>query len=126
MYKSLPTGIKSSITRSISKMFETYMASIEWEEDRFQLEDFVQVWKDFIETSAPWYEKVPLEVKMSPDFHEEVASKMNQIIEKVLNEPPNEDQIARIEQMQESMNTHFDYACRAEAAFVENKLKSLN
>ena len=125
MYKTLPTGVKSSITRSISKIFEAYMANIEWDEERFNLEDFVKVWKDYIENGAAWYEKVPLEVKLSPEFHEEVANKMNQIIDKILNEPPSEDQIARIEIMQESMDTHFDYSCRAEAAFVETKLKAM-
>ncbi|RNF40003.1 hypothetical protein [Planococcus salinus] len=125
MYKTLPTGVKSSITRSISKMFETYMADIEWNENRFRLEDFIGKWKQYIETGASWYEKVPEEVKKDPAFHEEVANKMNQTIEKILSEPPSEDQIARIEIMQERLNTHFDYSCKAEAAYIENKLHEL-
>lgn len=126
MYKVLPPGVKSSITRSISKVYESYMADIEWDEDRYELNDFIKAWKDYIETNATWYEKVPLEVKESPLFHEEVALKMNQTIEKILSEPPTEEQISRIEAKQESMKTNFDYACRAEAAFVEAKLARLN
>lgn len=126
MYKVLPPGVKSSITRSISKVYESYMADIEWDEDRYDLSDFIKEWKDYIETNAAWYEKVPVEVKESPLFHEEVALKMNQTIEKILSEPPTEDQISRIEAKQEAMKTNFDYACRAEAAFVETKLGSLN
>lgn len=126
MYKVLPPGVKSSITRSISKVYESYMADIEWDEDRYELNDFIKAWKDYIETSTTWNEKVPLEVKESPLFHEEVALKMNQTIEKILSEPPTEEQISRIEEKQEAMKTNFDYACRAEAAFVESKLARLN
>lgn len=126
MYKSLPTGVKSSITRSISKNFEKYMEKIEWREDLFQLDDFIAEWKNYIETEASWYEKVPTEVKQSPVFHEEVADKMNQTINKILTEPPTEEQIARIEALQQNMSTNFDYSCKAEAVYVEKKLKTLN
>ena len=122
MYKTLPVGVKSSITRSMTKMFEKYMADIEWKEDLFQLEDFVKTWQDYINSNAQWNEKVPLEVKVSPLFHEEVANKMNQTINKVLTEVPSEEQIARIESMQQSLGTNFSYSCKAEAAFVEKKL----
>ena len=125
MYKTLPAGVKSSITRSISKMFETYMADIDWNEDRFKMEDFIGKWRQYIETGASWYDKVPSDVKLDPAFHEEVANKMNQTIEKILTEPPSEDQIARIEILQHRFNTHFDYSCKAEAAYIENKLNEL-
>lgn len=41
MYKELSSGIKISITRSISTSFETYLASIGWDEERFSMEDFI-------------------------------------------------------------------------------------
>lgn len=126
MYNTLPAGIKSSITRSISKVFEDYMADIEWSEERFELTDFIKTWKIYIEEQAAWYEKVPLEVRASPGFHEEVAKKMNETIERILSQPPSEDQIARIETKQEELNTFFEYSCKAEATYVENKLKTLN
>lgn len=123
MYKELSAGVKSSITRSITSVFENYMASIAWDENRFQMEDFIHAWRTYINESATWTDKVSDEVKLSPAFHEEVAKKMNQVIDKILNEPPSEQQIANIEMMQEEMNTHYDYACKAEAAYVESLLK---
>lgn len=123
MYKELSAGVKSSITRSITSVFENYMASIAWDENRFQMEDFIHAWRTYINESATWTDKVSNEVKQSPAFHEEVAKKMNQVIDKILNEPPSEQQIANIEMMQEKMNTHYDYACKAEAAYVESLLK---
>ena len=123
MYKELPTGVKSSITRSIKTVFESYMASISWDEERFHMEDFIRQWRTYINESATWTDKVSDEVKESSAFHEEVAKKMNQIIDKILNEPPSEEQVARIEIMQEDLNTHYSYACKAEAVFVEKQLK---
>ena len=123
MYKELPAGVKSSITRSMTSVFENYMASIEWDEDRFQMEGFISQWRTYINESATWTDKVSDEVKQSPAFHEEVAKKMNQVIDKILSEPPSEQQIANIEMMQEEFNTHYDYACKAEAAYIESLLK---
>ncbi|MGB3261067.1 hypothetical protein [Paenisporosarcina sp.] len=123
MYKELPTGVKSSITRSIKTVFENYMASIEWSENRFKMEDFIQAWRIYISESASWTDKVSEECKQDPAFHEEVAKKMNQVIDKTLNEPPSEEQVAKIEMMQEQLDTHYDYACKAEAAYVESILK---
>ncbi|MBX0314179.1 hypothetical protein [Planococcus glaciei] len=125
MYKTLPVGVKSIITRSITKMFEKYMSDIEWKEDLFKLEDFVKVWQDYINSNAQWNEKVPLEVKVSPLFHEEVASKMNQVINKVLTEVPSEEQISRIESMQQSIGTDYNYSCKAEATYIEKKLENM-
>lgn len=125
MHKSLPPSVKSSITKSISKNFEKYMAQIEWKEDRFQLTDFMDTWKAYIENEAKWYKQLPEEVKAAPEFHESVAEKINQTIDRVLKEPPSEDQVARIEMRQESLHTSYDYACRAEADFIERKLNSI-
>ena len=123
MYKELPSGVKSSITRSITTVFEKYMASIEWDENRYSMDDFIQEWSKYINESASWTDKVSMESKQHPDFHEEVAKKVNQVIDKILNEPPSEDQIAKIEIMQEKLNTHYDYACKAEASYIELILK---
>lgn len=123
MYKKLESGVKSSITRSITTVFENYMASIAWDENRFQMEDFIQAWRTYINESATWSDKVSDEVKNDPGFHDEIAKKMNQVIDKILNEPPSEQLIANIEVMQEEFNTHYDYACKAEAVYVESLLK---
>ena len=125
MYHELPTGTKSSITRSISKAFELYMARIGWNEKLFSIEDFIKSWQSYIQESASWYEKVPLEVKESQEFHEEIANKINATIEKILSEPVHEDLIASIETKQEKLNTHYKYGCKAEALYVESLLKEM-
>lgn len=125
MYNDLSSGIKSSITRSISKAFELYMAKIGWDEDSFTMEDFVKSWQGYITESASWYDKVPLEVKESTEFHEEIANKINASIEKILAEPVHENLIASIELMQNELNTHYKYGCKAEALYVESVLKEL-
>lgn len=123
MYKDLSGNIKSSITRSITTTFEQYMANIQWDEDKFDLKDFIDSWKEYITTKASWYNSVPEDVKISPQFHEELAQKINQTIEKILSEPPSEQQIAEIEILQEKYDTHYEYACKAEASYVEQILK---
>ncbi|MCH4826857.1 MAG: hypothetical protein N2C11_07260 [Planococcus sp. (in: firmicutes)] len=125
MYKSLSPGVKSSITKSISKVFERYMAQIEWQEQKFQLADFMNAWKAYIENEAKWYKQVSEEVKVAPEFHESIAEKINHTIDRILKEPPSENQVARIENKQEYLQTSYDYACRAEADFVESKLNSI-
>ena len=125
MYHELPTGTKSSITRSISKAFELYMAKIGWDEKLFSIEDFIKSWQSYIQESASWYEKVPLEVKESQEFHEEIANKINATIEKILSEPVHEDLIASIETKQDKLNTHYKYGCKAEALYVESLLKEM-
>ncbi|AYC28849.1 hypothetical protein [Paenisporosarcina cavernae] len=123
MLKELPSGVKSSITRSITTVFENYMASIEWSEEKFSMESFVEKWREYINDNATWMEKISEDVKQSPEFHAELADKMNKVIEKILNEPPSEEQVASIEMIQEELGTHYDYACKAEASYVESILK---
>lgn len=124
-YKDLSAGIKSSITRSISTAFELYMAKIGWDEESFNMENFIKEWQVYISETASWYEKVPVELKESTEFHEEIAKKINATMEKILSEPVSEDLIASIEIMQESLNTHYKYGCKAEALYVQSVLKDL-
>ncbi|SDN23002.1 hypothetical protein SAMN05518871_10433 [Psychrobacillus sp. OK028] len=125
MYNELSSGIKSSITRSITKAFEIYMTNISWDEELFNIEDFVKSWQLYIVESATWFEKVPKEIKESPEFHEEIALKINASIEKILSEPVNEDLIASIEIMQDKLGTQYKYGCKAEALYVESLLKEM-
>lgn len=125
MYNELSSGIKSSITRSITKAFEIYMTNISWDEELFNIEDFVKSWQLYIVESATWYEKVSQEVKESPEFHEEIALKINASIEKILSEPVNEDLIASIEILQDKLGTQYKYGCKAEALYVESLLKEM-
>lgn len=125
MYKDLSSGVKISITRSISTSFESYLASIEWDEKRFSMEDFMASWQSYFKESAAWIEKVPAEVLLSPEFHEEIANKMNEVTAKILNEKPTKAQIESIEKLQKELGTDFSYDCKAEATYVENRLKQM-
>ncbi|WP_108306019.1 hypothetical protein [Metalysinibacillus jejuensis] len=125
MYKQLSSGIKISITRSISFAFETYMAKIEWREDKYDLTDFVAHWQQYVLTNAAWYDKVPQEMLSSVAFQEELANKINEVIAKVLQQAPTDEQIKTIEQLEKATGKSMDYGCKAEATFVENKLKAL-
>lgn len=123
MYNDLSPNIKSSITRSITQTFEQYMSDIQWEEDLYDIEDFIESWREYITTKALWYTKIPDDMKRAPKFHEDLAQRINEVIQRVISEPPSEEQIANIEIMQDKLNTHFTYDCKAEAVYVETQLK---
>ena len=123
MYKDLSSGVKISITRSISTSFEAYLASIGWNEDKFSMEDFVQGWQKYFTENAAWFDKVPQEVLLSEEFHAEIAKKIDEVIAKILNEPVTDVQIETIEALQKELGTTYTYACKAEATYVEQILK---
>ncbi|TFE04091.1 hypothetical protein [Jeotgalibacillus salarius] len=123
MLQQLPTGTKISITRSINTALEQYMAEIEWNEDKFSMVEFMNGWSTYITTQASWYQNLEPSVKESPEFHEELANKINETIEKVLEEEPTPAQIERIEQLQLSTGTDMDYSCKAEAKYVIQSLE---
>ncbi|GAB0168966.1 MULTISPECIES: hypothetical protein [Lysinibacillus] len=123
MYKELSSGVKISITRSISTSFESYLASIDWKEERFSMEDFIASWQTYFQENAAWIEKIPADVLMSTEFHEEMAQKIDEVIAKILNEEPTAKQIETIEAMQKELGTNYSYNCKAEAAYVEQLLK---
>ncbi|WP_431029090.1 hypothetical protein [Lysinibacillus sp. LZ02] len=123
MYKELSSGVKISITRSISTSFELYLASIGWDEDKFSMEDFVASWQKYFTENAAWFDKVPQEILTNPEFHEEVAKKIDEVIAKILNEKPTKKQMDSIEKMQKQLGTNYTFDCKAEAAYVEQLLK---
>lgn len=123
MYKQLSSGVKISITRSISTSFESYLASIGWDEDRFSMEDFIASWQAYFQENAAWVEKIPTEILMNSEFHEEMARKIDEVIAKILNEEPTTKQIETIEALQKELGTNYSYACKAEAAYIEQLLK---
>ena len=123
MYKELSSGVKISITRSISTSFEAYLASIGWDEEKFSMEEFVASWQKHFTKNAAWFDKVPQEVLTSPEFHEEIAKKIDEVIAKILNEKPTEKQIESIEKLQAQLGTDYTFHCKAEAAYVEQLLK---
>ncbi|MGG2052994.1 hypothetical protein ABFY48_01245 [Lysinibacillus pakistanensis] len=123
MYKDLSSGVKISITRSISTSFESYLASIDWDEKRFSMEDFIASWQTYFQENAAWIEKIPANVLLSTEFHEEMAQKIDEVIAKILNEEPTAKQIETIETLQKELGTKYTYACKAEAAYIEQLLK---
>ena len=123
MYKKLSPNLKTSISRSITQAFEQYMTHIAWSEDKFRIEDFIVSWRQYITTKALWYTEIPDNVKNNPEFHEELAERINETIARILQDPPTDDQIAEIQMIQEELNTHYEYNCKAEASYVEKLLK---
>ena len=123
MYKQLSSGVKISITRSISTSFESYLASICWDGDRFSMEDFMVSWQKYFTENAAWFDKVPQDVLVSKEFHTEIAKKMDDVIAKMLGEEPTAKQVEAIDKLQKQLGTSYSYDCKAEAAYVEHLLK---
>ena len=123
MYKQLSSGVKISITRSISTSFESYLASIDWNGDHFSMEDFIASWQTYFRENAAWVDKIPADILMSSEFHEEMAKKIDEVIAKILNEEPTAKQIEKIETLQKEFGTNYSYDCKAEAAYIEQLLK---
>ena len=123
MYKQLSSGVKISITRSISTSFEAYLASIGWDEDKFSMEDFMAYWQNYFKDNAAWIDKVPPEILLSTEFHEEIAKKIDEVIAKIINEEPTEKQKNEIAKLQKQLGTDYEFDCKAEAAYVEQLLK---
>ena len=124
MFKDLSPNLKSSITRSITQTFEQYMSDIGWSGEKFSIDDYIASWREYITTKALWYSKIPDDMKRNPEFHEDLAQRINEIIARILSEPPSDEQIATIQMMQERLNTHYEYACKAEAVYVETLLRN--
>lgn len=123
MYKQLSSGVKISITRSISTSFEAYLASIGWDEDKFSMEDYMVIWQNYFKENAAWIEKIPTDILLSNEFHEELAKKIDEVIAKILNEEPTEKQKTEIAKLQKQLGTNYKFDCKAEAAYVEQLLK---
>ncbi|WP_100332454.1 hypothetical protein [Bacillus xiapuensis] len=117
MLSDLSPGIKISITRSISTAFDQYMAKILWDETSYNFEDFMNEWRLYITNNSSWYSKVSDEIKSSPEFHQELAVKINEVIEKIFSEAPTSEQIETLDRLQKQLGTDYDYSCKTEAKF---------
>lgn len=123
MKSELTPGVKISITKSITTAFEQYMANIEWSEKLYSLPDFVKEWRTYIENNASWYQKLSHEVKSSPEFHQMLADKINETLEKVLSEEPTQEQIEELEALEKEAGREIDFSCKVEAKFWIDTLK---
>jgi hypothetical protein len=123
MFKDLSPGIKISITRSITTAFEQYMNRIDWNESKMDLAAFISDWRDYIQNQASWFDKLDSDIKNNPLFHEELAEKINETIEKILSEEPTKAQMDEIDALQKEVREEYDYSCKTEAKYVIEKLK---
>ncbi|MGM0842351.1 MAG: hypothetical protein ACQEWE_16560 [Bacillota bacterium] len=127
MLKNLPSGTKISITRSIKTSFQQYMASIQWQENKYDIRDFIAAWRSYINENASWYKNLSDETKNNVEFHQELAVKINETIAKILSEEPTEKQVGKLELLQEQSGTDYDYSCKLEAKYLieilEDKMK---
>lgn len=123
MFKDLSPGIKISITRSIITAFEQYMNRIDWNESKMDLSAFIADWRDYIQNQASWFDKLESDIKNNPLFHEELAEKINETIEKILSEAPTKAQMDEIDALQKEVREEYNYSCKTEAKYVIEKLK---
>lgn len=114
MYKQLPHGVKMGITRSIVTSFEDYMKKIEWREEKFDMQHFLEQWKDYIYTQSTWIHKVDDKVKEHADFHQALATKVNEKIAELVNEDPTEEQVHILK---EHGVQNIDSFCKLEAQY---------
>lgn len=126
MFNQLPQGIKISISRSISTAFEQYMKNIEWDEKKYNLQDFINQWREYAEKNASWFDKIDQEIKEDLQFHEDLAKKINETIEKILMEPPTQSQMDELDRLIKKLNIEdIDYSCKAEAKYHIERLKNM-
>jgi hypothetical protein len=123
MLKELSPGIKISISRSITNVFEQYMNKIEWNDDKYVLEDFMNDWRHYITHSSSWYSQLSDEMKSNPVFHQELAVKINETIKKITLEEPTKAQMKEIEELEQTVGKEYNYSCKLEAKYVIDKLK---
>ncbi|MDH2881089.1 hypothetical protein [Bacillus cytotoxicus] len=119
MYKQLPHGVKIGITRSIVASFEQYMKDIEWNAEKFDMQQFVEQWKQYLYTRSTWFHKVDRELKEHPDFHQALAMRVNEKINELINEEPTEEQK---EQLKKHKVKHVDEMCKLEAQYHIDRL----
>jgi hypothetical protein len=87
------------------------------------LSAFIADWRDYIQNQASWFDKLESDIKNNPLFHEELAAKINETIEKILSEEPTEAQMDEIDALQKEVREEYDYSCKTEAKYVIEKLK---
>jgi hypothetical protein len=126
MLKDLTRGTKVSITNSIKTAFELYMRDLEWDLEAYNSDDFLAMWKIYNAQNASWQSTVDDSILNNEQFHQELATKMNVDINKILNNDPTEDQIQQIEQLVKELNVEDpSYSCKLEAKYHIDRLQKL-
>ena len=83
MYKQLPHGVKMGLHAQLLFLLK-YMKEIEWNEEKFDMQQFVEQWKQYLYTKSTWVNKVDDELKGHPDFHQALAMKVNEKLTSLL------------------------------------------
>ncbi|MEC2071326.1 MULTISPECIES: CotH kinase family protein [Alkalihalophilus] len=123
MYKDLPRGTKLSITYSVKKAFILYMESIEWDEDAYNSDEFLRFWRQYSDESAQWTNEVDQTLLENSEFQEDLTKKVNEIIKKIFETAPTEDQMNKIDELVQKLGIEdVDYSCQAEADYHIERL----
>ncbi|OLS38965.1 hypothetical protein BTR22_04805 [Alkalihalophilus pseudofirmus] len=123
MYKDLPRGTKLSITYSVKKAFILYMESIEWDEDAYNSDEFLRFWRQYSDESAQWTNEVDQTLLENSAFQEDLTKKVNEIIKKIFETAPTEDQMNKIDELVQKLGIEdVDYSCQAEADYHIERL----
>ncbi|WP_461201731.1 hypothetical protein [Anoxybacillus sp. TBDG-1] len=124
MLKRLPHRMKMNMTLSIKKVFERYMASIGWDETKYDAATFMEQWRHYLYNEATWFVELDDAIKTNPQFHEQLAARINEIIDQLVNEPPTDEQIAEINRLVERLGIDdFPYGCKLEAKYHIERLQ---
>lgn len=124
IFKDLPQGIKVSISRSIKTAFENFMAELNWNDEKFDMQQFILYWQGYAKENSAWNKNIESAILTDAKFHEELAEKINEVIMKVVSEKPTEAQINMLEDLSKRNGLNdIDYSCKAEAQFYIDKFK---
>ncbi|WP_217563371.1 hypothetical protein, partial [Paenibacillus sp. GbtcB18] len=72
---------------------EKEMQEIEWNGDKFDVQQFVELWKQYLYTKSTWINKVDDKLKEHPDLHQALAVEVNEKINELINEEPAVEQL---------------------------------
>jgi len=103
MYKQLPHGIKMKISRSIMESFKQYMSDIEWNVEKCKIEDYTEYWQRYVVNHSKWLDELEEDVRQNPLFHEELAIRITEKVNQLLNEDPTEKQLESLQELDASL-----------------------
>ena len=122
---TLTPGMKRSITLSIRNAFKSYMAGINWDEDRYSSDDFLTMWLKQARQSASWYKELDQSLDEDEDLQGILLDKVNQTIRTIFETPPTNEQMDQIEAIISANGLEdIPYSCKMEADYVLATLTS--
>lgn len=126
MYASLARGTKVSVTSSIKTCFSLYMAGIEWDDEKYDSNDFVKKWLDYSKENAAWYGQIAPEIMADEVFLEQLIAKVNETIKGIIETEPSPEQMEEVDRLVKLLKIDdVDYCCKAEADFQIDRLKDM-